>query len=104
MFSARTFVSGVIVAATIALGVSSVPVSAQQNEQRGLVNVSVFEVIDDVNVEVRNVDVAVGVAANIAANVCGVAVPVAVLAQVVTAGGGFECMNDVGDEGVTITQ
>lgn len=38
-----------------------------------------FEVIDDLTVVVRDVNVAVGDAANIAANVCGVAVPVAVL-------------------------
>jgi class 3 adenylate cyclase len=56
-----------------------VPATAQQNRQRGLVSVAVFEVIDDLTVVVRDVNVAVGDAANIAANVCGVAVPVAVL-------------------------
>ena len=96
-------ISATVVAATLAFGFSAVPAEAQQNRQRGLVNVAVFEVIDDVNVVVRDVNVSVGVAAGIAANVCGVAVPVSVLSQVIT-GGTFECTADSGDTGVTISQ
>jgi hypothetical protein len=103
MFNKLT--SATVVAATLALGFSAVPASAQQNQQRGLVNVAIFEVIDDVTVVVEDVNVSVGVAAGIAANVCGVAVPIAVLAQQVIAGGGeFECTADSGDTGVTISQ
>ena len=105
MSSLQKITSATIVATTVALGLSALPASAQQNRQRGLVNVAVFEVIDDVTVVVRNVNVGVGVAANIAANVCGVGIPVAVLAeQVVTGGGEVTCTNEIGDSGVTITQ
>ena len=105
MFSVKKITSGAAIAATLALGLGSVPASAQQNQQRGLVNVAVFEVIDDVTVVVQDINVGVGVAANIAANVCGVTVPVAVLAtQVVVGGTPFTCTNDSGDTGVTIGQ
>jgi hypothetical protein len=105
MFEPKKLASATMIASTLALGLSVAPATAQQNQQRGLVNVAVFEVIDDVNVVVEDVNVAVGVAANIAANVCGVAVPVAVLARQVIAGGGeFACTNDAGDTGVEITQ
>lgn len=97
--------SATLLAATLAFGFSAVPATAQQNRQRGLVNVAVFEVIDNVTVVVQDINVAVGVAAGIAANVCGVAVPVAVLAEQVIAGGGqFECTADSGDTGVTVSQ
>jgi len=105
MSSLGKLASATAIATTLALGLSVVPATAQQNRQRGLVNVAVFEVIDDVTVVVEDINVAVGIAANIAANVCGVAVPVAVLAQQVVAGAGeFTCMNDSGDTGVTIGQ
>jgi hypothetical protein len=99
----KTLASATMMAATLALGLSVVPATAQQNRQRGLVNVAVFEVIDDVTVIVQDINVAVGVAANIAANVCGVSVPVAVLSVQVTAGE-FTCTNDTGDAGVIIGQ
>jgi hypothetical protein len=103
MFGVKKLASATMMAATLAVGLSAVPATAQQNSQRGLVNVAVFEVIDDVTVIVQDVNVAIGVAANIAANVCGVTVPVAVLSTQVTAGE-FTCTNDAGDTGVTITQ
>lgn len=105
MSSLKRITSAAVIATTLALGLSAVPATAQQNRQRGLVNVAVFDIIDDVTVVVRNVNVGIGVAANIAANVCGVTVPVAVLAeQVVVGGGEVTCTNDIGDSGVTITQ
>jgi hypothetical protein len=105
MLSMKRLTSATAIATTLALGLGVVPATAQQNQQRGLVNVAVFEVIDDVTVVVRDVNVAVGVAANIAANVCGVTVPVGVLAQQVVVGSGeFTCTNNIGDAGVTITQ
>jgi hypothetical protein len=79
------------------------PVSAQQNRQSGLVNVAVFDIIDDVTVVVQDVNVGVGVAANIAANVCGVSVPVAVLSTAVV-GGSYTCDNGDNTAGVTISQ
>jgi hypothetical protein len=105
MLSMKRLTSATAIATTLAFGLGVVPATAQQNRQRGLVNVAVFEVIDDVTVVVQDVNVAVGIAANIAANVCGVTVPVAVLAQQVVAGSGeFTCTNDTGDTGVTISQ
>ena len=104
MLGMKKLAAATTIASTLAFGLSVAPATAQQNRQRGLVNVAVFEVIDDVTVVVEDINVAVGVAANIAANVCGVAVPVAVLGQVVTGGGEFSCTNDAGDTGVEITQ
>ena len=104
MFSMKSLTS-LALAASMAAAIPTATASAQQNRQRGLVNVAVFEVIDDVTIVVRDINVAVGVAAEIAANVCGVTVPVAVLAQQVVAGGGeLTCTNDLGDTGVTIGQ
>jgi hypothetical protein len=101
----KKLASATTIASTLAFGLSVAPATAQQNQQRGLVNVAVFEVIDDVTVVVEDVNVGVGVAADIAANVCGVVVPVAVLARQIVAGGGeFTCTNDGGDTGVEITQ
>jgi hypothetical protein len=103
MFGVKRLASATVIATTLAFGIA--PAAAQQNSQRGLVNVAVFEVIDDVTVIVQDVNVGVGVAADIAANVCGVAVPVAVLAQQVVVGlGEFTCSSEAGDTGVIIGQ
>jgi hypothetical protein len=103
MFNIKRFAAATVVAGTFAMGIPTATVEAQQNRQRGLVNVAVFEVIDDVTVVVEDVNVNVAVAANIAANVCGVTVPVAVLAEQVLGGSGeFTCTNEIGDSGVTI--
>jgi hypothetical protein len=105
VFALKKLVPATLLASTLAVGLSAVPATAQQNRQRGLVNVAVFEVIDDVTVVVQDINVTVGVAANVAANVCGVTVPVAVLAEQVLAGGGeFTCTNEAGDTGVTVSQ
>jgi hypothetical protein len=103
MYKVKKLTSAALIAGTLAFGFAGTTTSAQQNQQRGLVNVAVFDLIDDI--VVRDVNVAVGVAANIAANVCGVTVPVAVLAQQVVVGGGeFTCMNDAEDTRVVIGQ
>ena len=106
MFGVRRLMSATVIATALALGLSAAPATAQQNQQRGgLVNVAIFEVVDDVTVVVEDINVTVAVAANIAANVCDVAVPVAVLAeQVLVAGGDFTCSNESGETGVNITQ
>ena len=99
----KKLTSAALIAATLAFGFAGTTASAQQNQQRGLVNVAVFEVIDDVTVKVQDVNVAVGVAANIAANVCGVTVPVAVLSQIVVAGE-YTCENETDGSSVVIDQ
>lgn len=105
MFNVSKFTSATICAAALAFGLSTTPAAAQQNKQKGLVNVAVYEVIDDVTIVVEDINVAVAVAANIAANVCGVTVPVAVLAEQVLAGGGeYTCTNETDDSGVIISQ
>ena len=105
MFNLKKLTSATVLASTLALGFTAVPATAQQNRQAGLVNVALFDIIDDVEIVVRDINVNVVVAADIAANVCGVAVPVAVLASQVLAGGGeFRCTSDTGDTGISITQ
>ena len=103
MFHMNRLVSAATIAATLAVGLVANPAVAQQNRQQGLVNVAVFDVIE--NIIIEDVNVGVGVAAGIAANVCGTTIPVAVLAeQVVVGGGELTCMNDTGDTSVTISQ
>ena len=46
MFALKKIVPATLLASTLAVGFSAVPATAQQNQQRGLVNVAVFEVID----------------------------------------------------------
>ncbi len=101
----KTFTIGILAAAMLTTGISLPSAEAQNSSQRGLVNVAVFDVIDDVTIVVRDVyvDVGLGVAANILANVCGVAVPVAVLGAA-GAAGVFECRNEAGDAGAIIEQ
>ena len=103
MLRVKRLITAAAVAALVTLGVAAAPAMAQQNRQRGLVNVAVYDVIGDITIQ--DVNVGVGVAADIAANVCGIAVPVAVLAEQVIAGGGeFTCTNAPGDTLVTIAQ
>ncbi len=65
----------------------------------GLVNVTVVDVIDDVTVVVRDVNVGVGVAANVAATLCDTAdINAAVLAtQVVRGGDTVNCDTSTGN-------
>ena len=105
MFNVKRLTSATVVASMLALGFTAVPATAQQNRQGGLVNVALFDVVEDVDIVIRDINVGVAVAADIAANVCGVTVPVAVLASQVLGGGGeFRCTSDTGDTGVLITQ
>ena len=86
--------------ATIAVALAGVSsgIAANNSNQTGLVNVSA----GDVNL-LNNVNLAV--AANVAANACGVAVPVAVLATQVIAGGQTVDCTALGGSGpLTITQ
>jgi hypothetical protein len=106
MFNNR-LVRATMVAATMALPLSSVPASAQRPDLVGvgnLVNVQVGEIEILNGLEVRNVlndlTVSVGVAANIAANVCGVAV--GVLASDLAHGNDFSC--ETAEQFVDITQ
>ena len=105
MLNIRKITSATLCAGALALGLATTPAAAQQGNQRGLVNVAIFEVIDDITIVVEDVNVNVAVAADIAANVCGVAVPVSVLATQVIAGGGeFTCTNSLEDTGVIVSQ
>ena len=67
----------------------------------GLVNVTVTDVIDDVTVIVRDVNVSVGAALGIAANVCDTSVNL--LAQQLK-NGGASCDADASDQRVVISQ
>lgn len=77
--------------------------SAQPVITGGLVNVTITEVIDDVTVVVRDVNVGVGVAANVAAVLCDTAdVNAAVLAtQVIRSGQDVSCPS--GDQTITFS-
>jgi hypothetical protein len=102
----KTLTVGILTAIMLTTGISLPSAEAQNNSrQQGLVNVQVYDVIDDVTIVIRDVyvDVGLGVAANILANVCGVSVPVAVLGAAGVAGT-FECMNEAGDAGAIVTQ
>jgi hypothetical protein len=70
------------------------PVAAQ--DQQGLVNVIVSDiVIGDV---ISNNEVTVPVAANVVLTLCGTTVNVGVLAQAVFRDGGFTCTSTSGDQ------
>ena len=98
----QKFTACVVSLALAGMLAASAPLEAQRTS--GLVNVVVTEVIDDIEVEISNNNVGIGVAAQIAANVCGTAVQVGVLAQLLAQGGSFSCKNALGDSGVDITQ
>jgi hypothetical protein len=93
----RKLIAAVCVCSMIAVvGVSPAAAAGNDSNQTGLVNVSVGDVAI-----LNNVNLAV--AANVAATVCNVAVPVAVLAQQVVAGGGtFSCATTT--DPLTVTQ
>jgi hypothetical protein len=103
MFS-RKAIASALVASALTAGVWIRPASAQGNRQGGLVNVAVFDVIDDVNVTVRDINVAIPAAVNIAANVCGVSVPISVISAVFAGAGPFTCTNGDQTGGVTVSQ
>jgi hypothetical protein len=78
--------------------------SAQPVITGGLINVTITEVIDDVTVVVRDVNVSLGVAANVAAVLCDTAdVNAAVLAtQVIRSGEDVSCPS--GNQTITFSQ
>lgn len=80
---------------------TTAPAQAQPLVTGGLVNVTVTDVIDDVTVVVRDVNVSLGAALGIAANVCDVNVNV--LAEQLRRGGAT-CTSDASGETVDISQ
>lgn len=96
--------AAVSLVAGAALLVGAAPAQAAPVITGGLVNVTVFDVIDDVNVlneSLSQNNVAVGAALGVAANVCGVGVNV--LATQLGRGP-VSCESDAGDQTATITQ
>jgi hypothetical protein len=102
MFNAK-MAGAAVLAATLAFPMAA-PTSAQVViGPGGLVNVQIVDVIDDINVNVEDVSVTLGVALQLAANVCDVGVNV--LATQLK-GGGATCSSVVDGTGqiITITQ
>ena len=90
--------------AAIALASSVVlapPATAQPLVTGGLVNVTVTDVIDDVTVVVRDINVSLGAALGIAADVCDVNVNV--LARQLRTGGAT-CTSEASGQTVDISQ
>jgi hypothetical protein len=88
MRSTKKLIASLFASGLLVVGISAPTASAQPVVTGGLVNVTVVDVIDDVTVVVRDVNVGVGVAANVAAALCDTAdVNAAVLAQQVVRGG-----------------
>ena len=100
--------SNIVRAAALA-GVMAIPMAATTSAQPpvvaggGLVNVQIVDVIDDIEVTVQDINVALGVGLQLAANVCDVTVNV--LAEQLK-GGGATCDSVVDGTGsyVTITR
>src|SRR5918999_470907 len=86
----------------LAVGVAA-PASAQPVVTGGLLKLTIVDVIDDVTVVVKDVNVGVGVAANVAALLCDTAdINAAVLAnQVVRGGDDVTCTS--GDQTITFS-
>ena len=97
---ARKAAVSLFAGAALAAGALTTPASAQPVVTGGLVNVVVTDVIDDVTVVVRDINVGVGAALAIAANVCDVNVNV--LAEQLP--GTATCTNEETDQTVTISQ
>jgi hypothetical protein len=88
MRSTKKLIASLFASGLLVVGIAAPTASAQPVVTGGLVNVTVVDVIDDVTVIVRDVNVGVGVAANVAAALCDTAdVNAAVLAQQVVRGG-----------------
>jgi hypothetical protein len=95
----KRLVASLFASGLLAVGIAAPTASAQPVVTGGLVNVTVVDVIDDIEIVVRDVNVGVGVAANIAATLCDTAdVNAAVLANQVVAGGDdVTCDTDTGN-------
>jgi hypothetical protein len=99
----RKLAASLFASALFAVGAAA-PASAQPIVTGGLVNVVITDVIDDVTVTVKDVNVGVGVAANVAALLCDTAdINAAVLAkQVVRDAEEVTCTS--GDQTITFRQ
>jgi hypothetical protein len=91
-------ITSLIAGLAVVTALTAAPVNAQA--QRGLVNVYITDVIDDITVVVQDINVGIGAGLNVAANVCGVAV--GVLASQLGQTGAAQC--DVGNQTVTLTR
>jgi hypothetical protein len=80
--------SKAVCAVVASMGLIGTPIAQAQN-QVGLVNVSIDDVLSHNNVNI-------GVAANVAATVCGIAVQVGVIAQQLQRTGAFKCSSQTG--------
>jgi hypothetical protein len=98
----KKLVASLFAAALMAV-TAAAPASAQPVVTGGLVNVTIVDVIDDVTVVVKDVNVGVGVAANVAALLCDTAdINAAVLAnQVVRNNDDVTCTS--GDQTITFS-
>ena len=99
----RTIATAAVIGAlaTASAGMAA-PAQAQPVITGGLVNVTIVDVIDDVTVTVRDINVALAAAVNIGANVCGV--NAAVLAANFIQNGEATCTNEQTGQTVTIDQ
>ena len=87
-------------AAMFAIATIAAPVSAQ--DQRGLVNVIVSDLIDgDV---LSNNEVTIVAAVDVVATLCGTTVAVNVLAQAVFRDGGYSCTSTSGTDLIEVVQ
>ena len=98
----RTMIASAAAVLAMAGGVATAtPAQAAPVVTGGLVNVTVTDVIDDVTVTVRDVNVSVGAALGIAANVCDTSVNV--LARQLKSGGA-SCTSTADGQTVNISQ
>jgi hypothetical protein len=103
MLKTKKLAASLFSGALIFAGVAVPSAGAQPVVTGGLVNVTITDVIDDVTVVVRDVNVGVGVAANIAAVVCPDAdITAAVLGQAI-ARDASEITCTVGDQVTTFS-
>ena len=83
----KRLIAAVMTAAALATTVATIPAEAQQ--QSGLVNVYVDDVLTNNNVTVQ-------VAANVAATVCGITAQVGVIAEQIQRTGNYQCTSATG--------
>jgi hypothetical protein len=100
----RKLVASLFATTLIAAGIMT-PTATAQNEQDGLVNVIIYDVVIQDVVDIVVTDVNVGVAAQVAAQICGVKVgPVAVLGTAVDRSGDFETVCRMGSQEIRLVQ
>jgi hypothetical protein len=100
----RKSMLSLVAASALVTGVAVPAQAANNNQQNGLVNVALVNVLNNNNVAVLN-NVNVGVAANVAAAICGIKVgPVAVLGAAVDRSGVTQSACTIGNQAVRLTQ